>query len=204
MDLGSFLLLLLTNSLGGASFLATAYALKNLSPFAVVFWRVVIAGPLFFPFCVRALRKNPLNLKDWGRIFLIAAIGYDAPLVFGAWGQKLSSATHAALLMALEPVALIFLAAIFLDEELSALKIFALCVSLLGSFLIVSQGSSLTQLFDFSRGSYLGDGFLCLQGILFALYTVLGKPLLKKNRRLELDRSDFFLGYFSASFLCRN
>ncbi len=200
MDFSSFFLLLLTNCLGGASFLATAYALKNLSPFAVVFWRVLIAGPLFLPFCVRALRKTRLNLEDWGRIFLIAAVGYDAPLIFGAWGQKLSSATHAALLMALEPIAIIFLAAILLGEELSALKIFALGVSLIGSFLIVSQGHSLIQLFDFSRGSCLGDGFLCLQGILFALYTVIGKPLLKKIDALSLTALISFLAIFPLFF----
>ncbi len=200
MDISSFFLLLLTNCLGGASFVATAYALKSFSPFAVVFWRVLIAGPFFLPFCVRALRKTRLNIVDWGRIFLIAAVGYDAPLIFGAWGQKLSSATHAALLMALEPVSIIFLAALFLDEELSALKIFALGVSLIGSFLIVSQGRPLTQLFDFSSSSYLGDGFLCLQGILFALYTVIGKPLLKKIDALSLTALISFLAIFPLLF----
>ncbi len=186
MSAGSLFLLLLTNILGGASFVATAYALKSLSPFNVVFWRVLLAGPLFLPFCFRALRKTRLNSRDWGRVFLIAVIGYDAPLWIGAWGQKLSSATHAALLMALEPVAIIFLSAMFLDEELSVLKIVALVLSLIGSFLIVAQGHSLTLLLQSPHGSYLGDGFLCIQGVLFALYTVAGKPLLKRMDALSL------------------
>ncbi len=186
MSASSFFLLFLTNALGGASFVATAYALKSLSPFSVVFWRVALAGPFFLPFCFRFFKKNHLSFRDWVRVFLIAVIGYDAPLWIGAWGQQLSSATHAALLMALEPVAIVFLSAVFLDEQLSALKIFALVLSLIGSFLIVAQGHSLAYLLKSSRGSSLGDALLCAQGVLFALYTILGKPLLKKMDALSL------------------
>ncbi len=200
MSVSSFFLLLLTNILGGASFVATSYALKNLSPFAVVFWRVVLAGPFFLPFCIRFFKKNNLGFGEGVRISLIAVIGYDMPLWAGAWGQKLSSATHAALLMALEPMAIIFLSAIFLDEKLSVLKIFALVLSLTGSFLIVAQGHSLAFLFQSPHGSYLGDGFLCVQGILFALYTILGKPLLKKMDALSLTALTSMVAVFPLLF----
>jgi drug/metabolite transporter (DMT)-like permease len=194
MDFSAILLLLITNFIGGSSFVATAYALKGFPTFAVVFWRMFLTSLLFLPFSNRIFKKT-LTLNDWLRMAAVGIFGYVAPLLVGAAGQNLSDATHASLLMSVEPAAMIFLSAAFLGEGLTTLKVIALVLSVLGSCLIVFPDmASLSH-------SSAGDLLLGLQGFLFALYSVIGKPVLRKIDALSFTAITTFFGFLPMAFL---
>lgn len=194
MDIGELGLLLLTNFLGGSSFFATAYALKGFSALGVVFWRLLLTSLIFLPFLPRVL-KSDFSKGDWLRMATVGILGYAAPLLVGAFGQNISNATTASLLMSLEPASMIFLSAIFLSESLTVLKMVALALSVAGSCLIVWP-----DLASLSHSS-LGDVLLALQGFLFALYSVVGKPALRKIDALSFTAMTTFFGFLPMILL---
>ncbi|MBI4385756.1 MAG: DMT family transporter [Elusimicrobia bacterium] len=170
--------LILTNILGGSSYAATGYALRGLSAVELVFWRTLLGCLAFIPFFVRALKRLHLRPAEWFRVAAVAFLGYAAPLLIGTLGQETATATNAALLIGMEPVSIVILSAIFLGEALTLMKVVAVASGLSGAGLIVLQGMSPR---DLSWTSDLqGNLLLFLHGFFWSLYSVIGKPLLRK------------------------
>lgn len=177
MTTKALLLVLAANFLGGSAYFATAFALKEFTPAQAAFWRTFFAAVLFLPFSIRGLRRGSIATGDWLRMAAVGVFGYAAPLMVGNMGQDLSSATNASLLVAVEPISVIFLSAYFLGEAWTKPKVTSLVLSLFGSVLIVLQGipfwnAQITPHFK-------GDALLFFHGFLWSLYTVIGKPVLR-------------------------
>jgi drug/metabolite transporter (DMT)-like permease len=178
MTLSPVAWLILSNFLNGSGFPAIAYGLKEFSPVALVFWRTLLAGALLLPIFVRAVRRKDLTSRDWILMGLVGVFGAAAPLLIESIGQSLSSATNASLLIGVEPVAVVILSAIFLGESLTGFKIAGLASCLVGSALIVLQGIPFWNVHITTH--FKGDVLLFAHGILWSLYSVIGKPVLRK------------------------
>lgn len=162
----------LSNLLGGTSYLGAFYAMKGLSPEAAVFWRTLFGGALFIPFLFKGSRR-PLSRREWGQMAAVGVMGLAAPLLVGTYAIKLTTTTNAALLVAVEPIAIVLLSAMFLGERLTWLKAFAIGSGVAGSAVLVLQGGlSVTP-------HLKGDLLLFLHSGLWALYSVIGKDALK-------------------------
>lgn len=157
--------------------MATAYALKGFSDTGLVFWRTALGVPFFLPILARRVKGLDLSPEDWLRVAAVGILGYAAPLLVGTAGQRLSTATNASLLIGVEPVAIVLLSAVFLGEMMTVLKTTAIALGLAGSSLIVLQAwpwdAQLTPRLK-------GDALLFLHGVLWALFSVIGKPVLRK------------------------
>lgn len=188
---------MLTNFLGGTSYLATGYALRGFSAFDLVFWRTFLSALFFLPLAVKAARRADLTRGDWLRMAAAGSFGMAAPLLIGTIGQKYSSATNASLLIAMEPISVVFLAALFLREKLTGRKMLALAFSIFGSSLIVLQGIPFwsTQI----TPHLYGDLLLILHGFLWALYSVIGKPVLRKVDPLTFSVCTTVLGFIPVA-----
>lgn len=173
----AFLLLVFSNFLGGSSYLATVYTLRGFSVLDSVFWRMLVSTALMAPWLLR-LRGSRVAPRDWLRMAGVGVFGYAAPLLIGTFGLARTTATHGVLLAGVEPVAIVVLAALFLKEPLTRLKIGAMALGLAGAALIVTQGSAALAPSDVPRA--WGDILLATTGILWALYTILGKPTLRR------------------------
>lgn len=192
MGISTLLLLIATNAIGGSAFFATSYTLKDFSSLGIVFWRIFLASLLFLPFSIRALRRAHLTVEDWLRMAGVGILGYALPMFIGAIGQNLSTATHASLLISVEPICVVFLSALFLNEKVTFLKITALFLSIAGSAMVVLQGIPFlnVQVTSYFRGDLL----LCLQAVLFSLYSVIGKPVLRKVDAMSFTALSTTLG----------
>lgn len=170
--------LLLSNFLGGSSYVATGFALRGFTPAAAVFWRTLLGGLLFIPAARRAWPREPIARGDKLRIGAVGVFGLALPLVIGTIGQDLSTSTNAALLVGFEPISIIILSALFLGEPLTARSALAVACGLLGSALIVLQGppwaAQLTP-------HWKGDALLFLHAVCWSLYTVIGKGALERT-----------------------
>ncbi|MBI4051064.1 MAG: DMT family transporter [Elusimicrobia bacterium] len=185
-------LLILSNFLGGSSYVATAYALRGFTSLETVFLRTLLGGFLFLPFLIRTWRRLKLDRVMWMQMAVVGVVGYAVPLTIGTVGQNLSSATNASLLVGVEPLAIVFLSALFLGEGLTLPKMAAILSGLTGSTLIVLQGipfwnAAITP-------HFLGDILLFLHGICWALYSILGKPLLRKVNAMSLTSITTVIG----------
>lgn len=176
----------LTNALGGSSYPATTVMLRGFPERDAVFLRMALGGLLFAPFVWRArARIAALDARDRALCAAAGLLGYALPMVLGTYGQKLSSATSASLLIGMEPVTIVLLSALFLRERLNGLKLLALGAGLAGATLIAFQGPP--RLAGAFSDRLKGDLILALHGACWALYTVIAKPVLRRLRPMDFS-----------------
>jgi drug/metabolite transporter (DMT)-like permease len=177
-------LLVLTNAIGGSTYPAATVVLRGFAERDALFLRLALASALFAPFAWRGRRRlAALGARDWALLTAVGLLGYAVPLVLGLYGQHLSSATSASLLIGLEPVSIVALSCLFLGERLTGLKAASLAAGLAGATLIAFQGPP--RLGGAFSDRLAGDLLLAAQGAFWSLYSVLGKPVLERVEPMD-------------------
>jgi drug/metabolite transporter (DMT)-like permease len=177
-------LLVLTNVLGGSTYMAAAVMLRGFPARDAAFLRMALCCVFFAPFLWRARRRLArLGARDWALLAAVGVFGYALPLVLGIYGQTYSTSSSAALFIGMEPVAIVVLSCLFLGERLTGLKLLSLAAGLTGAMLISFQG--LPRLGAAVEGRLIGDLFLAAAGICWALYSIIGKPLLGRVEPMD-------------------
>ena len=192
------LLLVLTNAIGGSTYPANAVMLRGFGHRDALFVRTALCALLFLPFLWRARRRlAALSARDWALLGGVSLFGYALPLGLGNYGQTLSTSSSAALFIGMEPVSIVVLSCLLLGERLTALKLLSMIMGLAGATLIACQG--LPHLGVSVGGRMTGDLVLAAAGCSWALYTVIGKPLLGRVRPLDYTAVTSVLCFFGVA-----
>jgi len=177
-------LLVLTNAIGGSTYPAAAVMLRGFPARDAAFLRMALCCVFFAPFLWRArFRLANLSVRDWALLSAVGLFGYALPLVLGIYGQTLSTSSSAALFIGMEPVSIVVLSCLFLGERMTGLKLVSLIAGLSGAMLIAFQG--LPHLGGAFEGRMIGDLVLAAGGICWALYSVIGKPVLGRVEPMD-------------------
>lgn len=189
-----YLLIAVSNILGGSTYAVTTEALKGFPEKDLVLLRMALCAALFVPLAWRGReRLSKATRGDWARIWAVGILGYALPLALGTYGVKLSSATSASLLVGIEPVTIVLLSALFLGEALTGLKVLSLFLGLTGAMFIAFQG--LPTLSGAFTDRLKGDLILAFHGSCWALYSVLGKSALKRVDPLDFTAVTSITGF---------
>ncbi|OGS01103.1 MAG: hypothetical protein A2V88_09090 [Elusimicrobia bacterium RBG_16_66_12] len=193
-----YLLVAVSNILGGSTYAVTTAALKGFSEKDLILLRMALCAALFLPLAWRARRRLAAAARgDWARVVAVGLLGYALPLALGTYGMKLSSATSASLLVGMEPVAIVLLSSAFLGERLTGLKVLSLVLGLLGAMLIAFQGPpAFSGVFS---ARMKGDLILAAHGGCWALYSVLGKSALKRVDPLDFTAATTIVGFLGTA-----
>lgn len=178
MSSASLFFLVLANFLGGASAPVGAWTLKTWHPGTVAFWRALLTALLLAPFLIRGLRRQKIGGEDWLRMAGVGVLGFAVPILIGSFGLAHSTATEAALLTCVEPVCIVAMSALLLREALGRRKLLSIAAGVSGAVLIILQGLPLMT--EVRATHWRGDLLLFTQGFFWALYTIIGKPVLKR------------------------
>lgn len=197
MDARAAGLLAFSNIVGGSSYVATAEALKGFDSFSLVLLRVGGAALLFLPVLVKRWPRQARG-EDWLRMAAVGVLGYAAPLWVGTVGQGMSNSTSAALLVGVEPVSVVMLSVLALGERLNLLKGAAFVCALSGAALIAGQG--LPRMGELSL-QMRGDLLLAFHGVLWSLYTVIGKRALERVDALAFTAVTNLIGCVALALL---
>ena len=182
--------------LGNFFFGTTVIAVKHitpglLSPLALTAIRISVTALLFwFLYAARPIKMG-IAKKDFLLLFFCAIAGITLNQTFSMRGMSLTSPIHASLLVLTTPIAITFLAAWFLRESLSALK-------LTGLFLGISGGALLIFSRDLSSvataSQSMGDLFIVIGAISYSTYIVSIKPLIAKYKAIHIFQWVFLFG----------
>lgn len=186
--LKAHLALLVVNVLYGANHvLAKGVMPQFLDPNTFILLRVGGAVLLFWILLLSQKRK-PINRTDYWRFAAAGLFGVAVNQLFFFHGLNLSSALNAGIIMALNPLMVFVLAALLTKEKLSAHNYTGVVIGATGAILLTLSSGSMPG------ASLLGDVFLLINALSYALYLVLSKPLLLKYSPIQVITYVFSIG----------
>ncbi len=187
-SLQAHIALLLVNVLYGASHvLAKGVMPAYLTPTVFILFRVIGATALFW-IVLSLTKRSKIERKDFPLIALCGLFGVAINQLFFFHGLNLSSAFNSGIIMAMNPIMVIILSFFLLKERLTAFKITGITLGATGAILLTLKAS--THFGD----SRLGDLFLFLNALSYAIYLVIAKPLMKKYSPIQVITWVFTFG----------
>lgn len=170
MKLKDWLLLAILSIIWGSSFIFIKIALREISPFMIVFTRLCLA----FVFLLIICRIRGIKFPSSGRTILslgfLGVINTSAPFFLISWAQQHIDTATASILNATSPVFVMVLAHFFTkDEKLTAHKVVGVLAGIAGVIVMVipawKPGASLSSIGPFAM---LGATFLYAVASIFA------------------------------------
>jgi drug/metabolite transporter (DMT)-like permease len=106
----------------------------------------------------------------------MGALGFAAAFALSNWGIRSSSATNAALLIIVEPLALLTLGPVLLGERLTRREAMGAAAAVAGALVVVFDG--IPGVTGRVLPHWRGDLLLILSGLAYASYSLLGRTIL--------------------------
>ncbi|MBI1736254.1 MAG: DMT family transporter [Candidatus Rokubacteria bacterium] len=171
--------LILANILYGTSYVASRIALDAIPPASLALVRLLLAIVMLFALAPRSGSGPRPSRGDRRRIAWMGILGFTAAYALAHWGVSLSTVTNAALLIVVEPIAVIALSPLLLRERLGRREAGGAALALLGTVLVVVNG--VPGVTERIAPHWPGDVLLVLSGVAFASYTLIGRDVLARH-----------------------
>lgn len=183
----------------GASFIATKVALRDVSPFTVVWLRFGM-GVVILGLAVTLRKQFALPKKnEWGYFALLGFLG----IAFHQWLQSTalvtSRASTTAWLVATTPVFMALLGWLALKEKLSWLQTGGIVLATLGVLLVVSNGDP--RAISFKQFGAPGDILVLISSVNWAVFSALSRRGLKKHPATRMMFYVMTLGWLFSGIL---
>lgn len=158
-----------------------------LTPNVFIALRVVGATALFWIAKAFYVRER-VERKDLLMIALCGFFGVAVNQLFFFHGLSLSSSINAGIIMTLNPIMVLILAYFLLKESIGNIKLLGILMGAVGAVLLTLTAGT-------GKGdSILGDLFLFINALSYAVYLVLVKPLMQKYSPLTVSAYVFTFG----------
>jgi drug/metabolite transporter (DMT)-like permease len=156
----------------GASFIATKIALEEIAPLTIIFLRLILASILLFILAVYSKKSFALDLKNHGRIFILALIA-----AFHLWiqvtGMQYTTAANPGWIIGTAPIFMAIVGFIAFKESLAPIRIFGILLAFFGLLMLISRG-------DFSSIDFLsnkGDFLILASAFTWSIYSAVNKKI---------------------------
>jgi len=183
----AILAVIAANIIWGATPPIFKWALEEINPFTLAFFRFFLATIVFLPFLKGHSLK--VNSKDWPLLFVMAFFGIFLHISFFFLGLEISSSINAPIIASAAPIFIILGGILFLKEHPGVKKIAGGILGLLGVIVIVIL-PALGQEFD---GSVLGNLFFIIATLGMVAQAFALKKLSKKYDPIPLVFWSFLL-----------
>jgi drug/metabolite transporter (DMT)-like permease len=164
---------------------ATSPAL--IGPYALNAIRVTTATALFWMLYFIMPQKETIQKKHFGRFLLCALCGVILNQTLFIKGLVLTSTIHAAILILGTPVFITVIAWLLLKEKITSSKIIGLSIALCGALFLALQKENA----NVGSNILLGDVYVIINAIAYAIYFVIAKPLMQVYKPLTVIRTIF-------------
>lgn len=159
-------------------------------PFGLNVVRIGVSVLLFWAMYL----LKPVNIKikkeDRLRLFLCAVCGIAINQLFFIKGLSLTYPIHAALLLLITPILIVFIAAWILKERLSFFKLAGLALGISGALVLILA----KDINGNGANVLLGDLFIIINAVSYTIYFIIVKPLMLKYNAVVILRWIFTIG----------
>jgi len=173
------LLMLLTVTLWGWSFVATKICLDYMTPLEIIGLRYLLGLPVLLAIILFKRLRMRLARHDVGVILLASAV-ITVHFLIQITGMKYTTATNTGWIIAVTPLVLVVLSVAFLKERITRLALTGAATATVGILLLVSKG----RLFDLSWLKSTGDWLVLGSAHTWAVYTVVTRDVTRRNNPL--------------------
>jgi drug/metabolite transporter (DMT)-like permease len=194
----AYLLLIVANAIYGTSYVATRVVLQDIGPATLALLRLAIAALLLVPLALsNRSAGDRLSRGDHWKVLWMGLLGFAGAFAFSNWGIANSTATNAALLITVEPLALIVLSPLVLGERLSGREEFGALLTLVGATLVVLNG--VPGLSVSVLPHWRGDVLLVLSGLCYAGYSLIARGVLARHAALPVTAWSILWGLVAVA-----
>ena len=178
----------LASSLWGCGFFFGKIALAEMNPGAMVFYRFLFASLTLLP--IAFTRRPSFSPAEWRLLAFSALLGVPVQFLLQFEGLRLTTVSHASLMVGLMPVILAVGAAVWAHERMDRLGWLALFGSTSGACLIALGGRSSS-----AGGPHLMGDLMVVASLIIALFWILqNKQLLERHNHLTVTVYGILLG----------
>lgn len=178
------------------NYIAAKYTVRAFPPLLVGTLRAAFAAVVLAPIYIwkRPRKSDPWPRRDIIRVSLLGICGIALNQVFFVLGMKQTSVAHAALVIAMTPVLVLLLAATLGQESITLRKAAGMSAAILG-IVVLQFGPGR----DTHGATLLGDFFVFLASLSFALYTVFSKEITRRHDSLTVNTVGYAAGALAGA-----
>jgi drug/metabolite transporter (DMT)-like permease len=182
------------NALWGLNAPISKVVLDELPAITITTFRMVGAAIMFWLISM-FLPKEHVNHRDMLKLFFASLLGVVLNQGLFMFGLSYTSPVDASIVTTLAPIIAMIVAAIYLKEPITSMKVMGVFIGALGAFILILSCKSTGR----HSGNLLGD-MLCLTAqISFALYLTFYKDLISKYSPITIGKWLFI--YASICFI---
>lgn len=186
-----YLVLLLQQLIASSTHLIGKSLTTDVDPRLVVFLRAcftVAAFSLWLYFNRRTLRR--FERSDLPRLLLLGFINIPVNQLCFLSGLRHTTPPNASLLYALSPAFVFLIAVLFYGERPSRLKLLGIAAALCGTVAVLFERG-----IEFRSEFFFGNVLVFLASVTWALYTVMGRPLILKYGAFYTTALSMYAGF---------
>ncbi len=186
-------LLILVSFVWAGSFIVVDITTKEMDPIDLGFLRFLIATPLMI--LIAVLRKKPLLLpkKELPWLVVLGLTGVTLLYLFQFLGIHFTNAPTASVLINTNVIFIAILSGLYLHETLTRKRVAGIVLSFIGVFVIMFSDIS-KQALTFDNIFFIGGILMLLSAFCWALYSFVGKRLLKTYDEFVITTYAFGFG----------
>jgi len=186
-------ILVLVSFVWAGSFIVVDIVTQEIDPIDLGFLRFLVATPLMIMIAV--LRKKPLAIpkKELPWLIVLGLTGVTFLYLFQFLGIHFTNAPTASVLINTNVIFIAILCGVFLHEVLTKKRVAGIVLSFVGVFIIMFS-DILKQEWSFDNLFYIGGILMLLSAFCWALYSFVGKRLLKTYDEFVITTYAFGFG----------
>lgn len=186
--------ILAANALWGLNASIGKTILGELSALTVTTFRMVAAALVFWLFSL-ALPKEHVHHQDMLKLFFAALLGVVLNQGLFLFGLSSTTALDASIVMTATPILTMIVAAVYLKEPITSMKVMGVFVGAIGVFVLMLNCQTTGR----HPGNLVGDVLCFVSQLSFAFYLVLFKDLIAKYSPITICKWLFI--YASVCFI---
>jgi drug/metabolite transporter (DMT)-like permease len=190
--ISGYLFALAATAIWSGNFIIARGLSESIPPISLAFWRWVVAVVVFLPFALKPLLAEWHILKE--NILYLSVTSLLGITIFNTliyFAGHTTTAVNLSLISITFPVFIIILSRIFFGERITVNKGIGIILVATGVVLLITKGT-LSRLLSISFA--MGDVWMLVAAIIFAVYTILLKGKPKGLSIWAFQLSTFILG----------
>jgi len=165
---------------------------ESIPPVSLAFWRWVVAATVFLPFALKPLiSEREMLTANLGYLSLTSLLGITLFNTLIYFAGHTTTAVNLSLISITFPIFIVLFSRLWLGETITANKVTGILLVAVGIVLLITKGQP-ARLADVSLA--IGDLWMLLAAILFALYSLLLKRKPEGISIWAFQLSTFLLG----------